>query len=78
MDDIHPAPDAELRRLPGLFRRWELARVVDAGKVYHIEDGGSADDGTPLLAIYVGLPVPILAEVSADGSPGQGSEPGNR
>lgn len=78
MDEILFDSDQVLRRLPGLFRRWELVRVIEPGKDYRIEDAGSADDGTPLFAIYVGLPVPILVEVSTDGSLGHGSEPGDR
>jgi hypothetical protein len=42
----------ELFRLPGLFRRWEFARVIEPGMDYHIEDAGDASDGTPLFAIY--------------------------
>jgi hypothetical protein len=57
MDEIHPVPDQVLRRLPGLFRRWELAQVIEAGKDYHVEDAGSACDGTTLYAVYVSTPV---------------------
>jgi hypothetical protein len=48
-----PETDADdLLRLPGLFRRWELEQIVEAGNDYRIEDAGSASDGTPLFAIY--------------------------
>jgi hypothetical protein len=57
MDEIHPLPDHVLRRLPGLFRRWELVQVIEAGKDYHVEDAGSACDGTELYAVYVSAPV---------------------
>ena len=43
-----------LRRIPGLFRRWELAELLKPGEDYHLEDAGHADDGTPLLAVYRG------------------------
>ena len=52
MDEIHPVPDHVLRRLPGLFRRWELAQVIEPNKDYHVEDAGSASDGTTLYAVY--------------------------
>lgn len=47
-------PDDALRRLPGLFRRWELGQVIEAGEDYRIKDAGAAGDGTPLFAIYRG------------------------
>lgn len=42
----------ELRRVPGLFRRWELAQLLEPGEDYHLEDAGTASDGTPLVAVY--------------------------
>lgn len=42
----------DLLRLPGLFRRWELEQIVEAGNDYRIEDAGAASDGTPLFAVY--------------------------
>lgn len=42
----------EFVRLPGLFRRWEIERVLAAGQDFHIEEAGSAADGTPLFAVY--------------------------
>jgi hypothetical protein len=44
--------DDEFIRLPGLFRRWEIERVIEPGKDFHFEDAGEASDGTPLLAVY--------------------------
>ena len=41
-----------LRRIPGLYRRWEVAELLKPGEDYHLEDAGHADDGTPLLAVY--------------------------
>jgi len=41
-----------LRRIPGLFRRWEVAELLELGEDYHLEDAGHADDGTPLIAVY--------------------------
>lgn len=56
----------EFRRLPGLYRRWELPEVCAPNRSYRIEDAGPHADGTPLLAVYVedaGDPIgiPIIA-----------------
>ena len=55
----------EFRRLPGFYRRWELAEVCASNRSYRIEDAGHHADGTPLLAIYaddgedaIGMPAP--------------------
>jgi len=56
------APPAPLRRLPGLFRRWELAQVIEPGVDCRVEEAGMAADGTPLYAVYT---VPCAAS-SAD------------
>lgn len=50
------------RRLPGLFRRWELTEVCEPNRNYQIEDAGTHADGTPLLAIYVSEPAPHHSE----------------
>ena len=47
-----PTESMELRRLPGLFRRWELAELLAPGEDFHLEDAGTTSDGTPLLAVY--------------------------
>lgn len=44
--------DSQFQRLPGLFRLWELNRVIEPGEAYRIEGAGTADDGTPLYSIY--------------------------
>lgn len=38
-------PDA-FERLPGLYRRWEVQRVLVPGSDFHIEEAGTATDGT--------------------------------
>ena len=43
----------DFRRLPGLYRRWELTEVCEPNRNYQIEDAGSHADGTPLLVVYV-------------------------
>jgi hypothetical protein len=45
-------PHEPLQRLPGLFRRWELAEVLKAQGRYQIEDAGMHADGTPLFAVF--------------------------
>ncbi len=42
----------DLKRIPGLFRRWELPEIFEANRDYHIEDAGTHADGTPLVALY--------------------------
>ena len=44
--------DADWGRLPGLFRRWEFEQVVDPGVDFHLEEAGTASDGTPLFALF--------------------------
>ena len=52
-EGITPAtrPDA-FERIPGLFRRWELSQVLETGSDFHMEEAGSASDGTQLFAVY--------------------------
>ena len=46
-------PSSEgLKRIPGLFRRWELPEILKNQGAYSIENAGSHQDGTPLVAIY--------------------------
>lgn len=52
MQEHHPVPAAEMVRIPGLYRRWELPEVLKNHHAFHIEDAGVHQDGTPLLAIY--------------------------
>lgn len=42
----------EFLRLPGLFRKWEVEQVLDADHDFHIEEAGTASDGTQLFAVY--------------------------
>jgi len=43
---------AKLKRIPGLYRRWELPEVLRNQRAYRIETAGCHQDGTPLVAIY--------------------------
>jgi hypothetical protein len=67
------SPD-DLRRLPGLYRRWELTEVFEAHRNYQIEDAGTHADGTPLLAIYVSDPVPDASAAPPNNSAPQQTE----
>ena len=49
MQETHSIPATELVRIPGLYRRWELAEVVKIHHAFRIEDAGVHQDGTPLL-----------------------------
>ncbi|HET6377637.1 MAG TPA: hypothetical protein VFG05_04940 [Methylocella sp.] len=51
MTNDEPAAQ-EFRRMPGLFRRWELPQVVEAGEDYRIEDAGETGDGEVLFAVW--------------------------
>ena len=45
-------PRDALKRIPGLYRRWELPEILEPHRKYHIEEAGEHADGTPLLAVY--------------------------
>ncbi len=51
-DVAAPFAHEEFIRLPGLYRRWELEQVVNPGADFHLEEAGTASDGTQLLAVY--------------------------
>lgn len=46
---------ADLTRIPGLYRRWELPEILKNQRAYRIENAGAHEDGTPLVAIYADL-----------------------
>ena len=43
---------ADLKRIPGLYRRWELPEILKNQRAYRIENAGAHQDGTPLVAVY--------------------------
>lgn len=47
-----PDSTSEFRRLPGLFRRWELPQVVEPHGDYRVEDAGQTEDGAPLFVVW--------------------------
>jgi hypothetical protein len=42
----------EYRRMPGLFRIWDLQFVLDGDADYQIHFDSLTDDRTPLFAVY--------------------------
>jgi hypothetical protein len=53
---------SDLRRMPGLFRRWEFCDVLETRRTYRLEEAGAHADGTPLVAIYTGTAEPPQAD----------------
>lgn len=51
--------NGDMHRIPGLFRRWELAEVIRAGQSYQVEAAGHCDDGSPLFALYASTAQPV-------------------
>jgi hypothetical protein len=49
MQDIR---QVDFERVPGLFRRWELAQLLEPGVDYRLEAAGETEDGAPLIALY--------------------------
>lgn len=56
MSDTTDIPTEPLKRIPGLYRRWELPEIFEVQRRYHIEEAGTHADGTPLLAVYSSEP----------------------
>lgn len=46
----------QLKRVPGLYRRWEVAEMIQTGMDYRLEDAGATSDGSPLVAVFRGDP----------------------
>lgn len=65
-DDTDCLPD-DLKRVPGLLRRWELPELLEPDRRYHLEDAGTHTDGTPLLAVYAAEADQSCPVLPADG-----------
>lgn len=63
LDDLmrRAADPAEYRRIPGLFRRWELERIIEPGFEYYVEEHGKDDAGIELYTIYKRVPGEIVS-----------------
>ena len=46
------AHETEYRRMPGLFRVWDLQFVLDRSTDYQIHFESLTEDRTPLFAVY--------------------------
>lgn len=57
MNSPTDTPSGDLRRLPGLYRRWDLTEVLEQHPNCQIEDAGNHADGTPLVAVFSSEPV---------------------
>lgn len=44
--------DANYRRMPGLYRLWDLPMVLQREGDWHIHYAELTEDGTPLFALY--------------------------
>ncbi|WP_423209307.1 hypothetical protein E2976_15060 [Paracoccus yeei] len=42
-----------LKRLPGYYRRWELAELLLPDRYYYLEAAGRHADGEELFAVYI-------------------------
>ena len=49
---IMSTAEPEYRRLPGLFRIWDLQFVLDRRDDYQIQFDSMTEDRTPLFAVY--------------------------
>lgn len=47
-----PEDLSEWKRIPGLFRKWEFAELIESGDSLSFEHHGKAEDGTQLWALY--------------------------
>jgi hypothetical protein len=56
MNSSPDTPSGDLRRLPGLYRRWDLTEVLEQHPNCQIEDAGNHADGTPLVAVFSSEP----------------------
>lgn len=56
-----PAPEL-LTRLPGYYRRWELAELLLPDRYCYLEAAGRHADGEELFAVYVQSEAAAAAE----------------
>jgi len=69
--------EKNLKRIPGLFRRWEFCDVLKTRRTYRLEEAGAHVDGTPLVAIYSNTTAPRETDRCAgadDGMPNERAE----
>lgn len=44
--------DEDYRRMPGLFRLWDIQFVIERDDDWRIQYASLTEDGTPLFAVY--------------------------
>ncbi len=44
------------RRLPGLYRRWDLESIIEPGFEYYVEEDGKNEAGIELYTVYKRAP----------------------
>jgi hypothetical protein len=55
-----PEDISEWKRVPGLFRKWEFAQIVEDNDAISFQKHGMAEDGTQLWALYRHCPEATL------------------
>ena len=53
---MNPENLSEWKRIPGLFRKWEFAELIEDHDAISFERAGETKDGTELWALYRHLP----------------------
>lgn len=76
MQENDPVPATDMVRIPGLYRRWELPEILKNHHAFRIEDAGSHQDGTPLVAIYAANDSD--PQVAAGDVPDRAADPASR
>ena len=49
---VNPEDLNEWKRIPGLFRKWEFAQLIEDDDSINFQKQGKAEDGTQLWALY--------------------------
>jgi hypothetical protein len=55
-----PEDLSDWKRIPGLFRKWEFAQIVEDDDAISFQKQGKAEDGTQLWAMYRHCPEATL------------------
>lgn len=76
MTGIDDVDEKDLKRIPGLFRRWEFSDVLETRRTYRLEEAGAHVDGTPLVAIYSSVVGPRQMDRPASDDDGVSNERG--
>ena len=55
-----PEDISEWKRIPGLFRKWEFAQMIEDNDAISFQKHGKAEDGTQLWVLYRHCPEATL------------------